>query len=178
MTDDVIATSTAESIIHAPLPAISLSDWVFTLTDSAYQACSKNHIAAAATSTPEGKRLTINVEQVGNLMVHHYVEHVSGRNSCTLISLSQSIGPDIGSVVPVTVVWVLSSAAVDTTTTRFINSVEVHATAAYIEDLKNQGVALDTARAAAQRALNAHNAEETPLFAKDIEQKALSRLWG
>lgn len=74
---------------------------VFTLTDSEYQACSKNHIAAAATFTPEGKRMTINVEQVGNLMVQHYVEDVAERSVCRLVSLSDSIGPDIGSRVKV-----------------------------------------------------------------------------
>lgn len=74
MTDEVIAKSTAEATIRAPLASIDLTEWVFTLTDSEYQACSKNHIAAAATLTPEGKRMSINVERVGNLMVQHYVE--------------------------------------------------------------------------------------------------------
>lgn len=31
---------------------------------------------------------------------------------------------------------------------------------------------------AAQQALAAHNTEETPLFAKDIESKALAKRWG
>ncbi|MFZ0719199.1 MAG: hypothetical protein WAN02_34115, partial [Mycobacterium sp.] len=74
MTDDVIAKSVAEATIHARLAAIDLTEWVFTLTDSEYQACSKNHIAAAVTLTREGKRMSINVENVGNMMVHHYVE--------------------------------------------------------------------------------------------------------
>ena len=73
MTDDVIAKSVAEATIHAPAAAIDLAAWVFTLTDSEYQACSKNHIAAAETLTPEGKRMSINVERVGNLMLQHYV---------------------------------------------------------------------------------------------------------
>jgi hypothetical protein len=57
MTDDVIAKSMAEATIHAPLAAIDLTVWVFTLTDSEYQTCSKNHLAAAVTLTPEGKRM-------------------------------------------------------------------------------------------------------------------------
>jgi hypothetical protein len=52
MTDEVIAKSVAEATIHAPLASIDLSEWVFTLTDGEYQACSKNHIAAAVTRTP------------------------------------------------------------------------------------------------------------------------------
>ena len=84
MTDDVIAKSMAEATIHAPLAAIDLTQWVFTLTDSEYQACSMNHIAAAVTVTPMGKRMSINVEHVGNLMVHHYVEDVAERSRCRL----------------------------------------------------------------------------------------------
>jgi hypothetical protein len=52
MTDEVIAKSVAEATIPAPLASIDLSEWVFTLTDGEYQACSKNHIAAAVTRTP------------------------------------------------------------------------------------------------------------------------------
>ena len=95
MTDEVIAKSVAEATIHAPLASIDLTEWVFTLTDSEYQACSKNHIAAAATLTPEGKRMSINVERVGNLMVQHYVEDIAERSRCRIVSLSDSIGPEL-----------------------------------------------------------------------------------
>jgi hypothetical protein len=47
-----------------------------------------------------------------------------------------------------------------------------------MEALEARGVPLAKAGEAAQQALSAHNAEETPLFAKDIERKALARLWG
>ena len=109
MTDEVIAKSTAEATIHAPLASIDLTEWVFTLTDSEYQACSKNHIAAAVTLTPERRRMSINVENVGNLMVHHYVEDVTERSRSRLVSLSDSIGPDIGSSVKVVVVWMFAA---------------------------------------------------------------------
>lgn len=113
MTDDVIAKSVAEATIHAPLGAIDLTEWVFTLTDSEYQACSKNHIAAAVTLAPEGKRMSINVEHVGNLMVHHYVEDVAQRSRCRLRSLSESIGPNIGSGVKVVVTWMFVADEID-----------------------------------------------------------------
>jgi hypothetical protein len=45
----------------------------------------KNHIAAAASMTPEGKRMSLNVEHVGNLMVQHYVEEISERSHCRLV---------------------------------------------------------------------------------------------
>jgi len=51
MTDQVIAKSVADATIHALFASVDLSEWVFMLTDSDYRACSKNHIAAAATLT-------------------------------------------------------------------------------------------------------------------------------
>ncbi len=134
MTDDVIAQSVAEATIHAPVASIDLTEWVFTLTDSEYQACSHNHIAAAATLTPEGKRMSINVERVGNLMVQHYVEDLAEPNRCRLVSLSDSIGPDISDRVAVVVVWAFTVDAIDSGTTKFTNSVEVRSAPGYLED--------------------------------------------
>jgi hypothetical protein len=139
MTHDVIAKSMAEATIHAPVAAIDLTEWVFTLTDTEYQACSKDHIAA--------------------------------------VSLSESIGPDIGSRVKVVVIWMFTADVIDAGTTRFTNSVEVRSNPGYLEALKKRGVPFATASEAAQHALSAHNAEETPLFAGDIEHKALAERW-
>ncbi len=177
MTNEIIAQSTAEAIVHAPLASIDLTEWVFTLTSSEYQACSKNHIAAAATLSPEGKRMSINVEQVGNLMVQHYVEDIAERSHCRLVSLSDSIGPDIGSRTKVGVIWSFTAEAIDAETTRFTNSVEGRSTPDYLGALERRGVPFAKASEGAQQALTAHNLEETPLFAIDIERKALTKRW-
>src|ERR1700730_18063237 len=125
MTDDIIAHSVAEATIHAPFAAIDLTEWVFSLTDSEYQACSKNHVAAATSVPPDGQSIAINVEHVGNLMVQHYVEDIAERSRCRLVSLSDSVGPDVGSLAKVVVIWSLSAQAIDADTTRFSNSIEV-----------------------------------------------------
>jgi hypothetical protein len=177
MTNQVIAHSTAEATIHAPASAIDLTEWIFTLTDSEYQACSKNHIAAAATFTPEGKRMSINVEHVGNLMVQHYVEDVAERNACRLVSVSDSIGPDIASKGKIVVIWSFAAEAIDDVTTKFTNTVEVRAAPGYLEVLEKRSVPFDKASELVQQAVQAHNAEETPLFAEDIERKALEGRW-
>ena len=177
MADDLIARSVAEATIHAPLAAIDLTEWVFTLTDSDYQACSKNHIAAATSVTSEGKRMSINVERVGNLMVQHYVEDIAERNRCRLVSQSDSIGPDIGSLVKLVVIWSFAAEAIDADTTRFINSVEVHAAPGYRSALEKRGVPFDKASEAASQAVIAHNREETPFFARDIGRKAVANRW-
>jgi hypothetical protein len=178
MTDDVIARAVADATIDAPVAAIDLTEWVFTLKDVEYQACSQNHIAAAATLTPEGKRMSVNVERVGNLMVQHYVEDIAERNRCRLVSLSDSIGPEIGSQVKLVVIWAFTVDAIDSATTKFTNTVEVRSAPGYLEALQKRGVAFADASEAAQRALSAHNAEETPLFARDIQTKALAKRWG
>jgi hypothetical protein len=123
--------------------------------------------------------MSINVENVGNLMVHHYVADVAERrNRCRLKSLSDSIGPDIGSSVKVVVIWMFVADVIDSGTTGFTNSVEVRSAPGYLEALEKRGVPFAKASEAAQQALRAHNAEETPLFARDIEHKALAKRWG
>jgi hypothetical protein len=134
MTDDVIAKSLAEVTIHAPVAAIDLTEWVFILTDSEYQACSKNHVAAGVTPTPGGKRMSINAMFVADV--------------------------------------------IDSGTTRFTNSVEVRSAPGYLEALARRGVPFAKASEAAQQALRAHNAAETPLFPRDTERKALAKRWG
>jgi hypothetical protein len=41
------------------------------------------------------------------------------------------------------------------------------------ESREKSGISFDQMKAAAQRTADAHNAEETPLFAKDVERKAV-----
>ena len=177
MSDELIAKSSAQANISAPLTSIDLTEWVFTLTDSEYQACSRNHIAAASTFTPDGKRMSINVEHVGNLLVQHYIEDVTERSSCRLVSLSDSIGPDIGSRTKVVVIWSFVVEEIDPRTTLFTNTVEVRTAPGYLEALEARGVPFAAASAAAQEAVIEHNNEETPLFARDIEGKALAGRW-
>lgn len=177
MTDQIIAQSVAEAAIAAPLHSINLVEWVFTLTDSEYQACSAHHIAAAATQTPNGKRMSINVEQIGNLLVQHYVEEIAEPNHCRLVSESDSIGPSIDAHAKVRVVWEFWAEAISNEHTKFINRTEAHVLPGYLEALEKRGIPFEKASQAAEAAMTAHNAEETPLFARDIERKASAGRW-
>jgi hypothetical protein len=173
----VMADSRMDAIIHAPFANIDLTAWVFGLTDQDYQACSKDHIAAAASLTPDGKRMSINVERIGSLIIQHYVEDISERRHCRLRSLSDTFGPDINARGQVQVLWEFFIEPVDGTTTRFTNRVEVKAVTEFDETLRRQGATLEQAQQRAQNVLVPHNAEETLLFAKDIERKALEGRW-
>jgi hypothetical protein len=158
-----------------------LTAWTVTPAAWSYlndvTACSKNHVPAAATVTTEGKRMSINVERVGNLMVQHYVEDVAERSTCSLVSLSDSIGPNIASRVKVVVIWLFTAEAIDSETTKFTNTVEVRTAPGYLEALDERGVPFEKASELTQQAVRARNAEETPLFAKHIERKAVAGRW-
>ena len=173
----VMADSRTDALINAPCETIDLAEWVFGLTDKEYQACSKDHIAAAASLARDGKRMSINVERIGSLIVQHYVEDIAKRGHCRLISLSDSFGPQVSIRGQVGVMWEFFVEPIDAMTTKFTNHVEVKAVASYEEALQRQGVTLEQARQRAQSVLAPHNAEETLLFAKDIELKALLGRW-
>jgi hypothetical protein len=173
----VMADSRIEALINAPFQSIDLADWVFGLTDKEYQACSKDHIAAAASATPGGKRMSINVERIGRLIVQHYVEEISLRDHCRLVSISDAFGPAVTDHGQIGVLWEFFIEPIGAKTTRFSNHVEVSAAADYEETLRRQGSSLANARQRMQSVLAPHNAEDTPLFAKDIERKAQEGRW-
>ncbi len=79
---ELLAESEYTSSIDAPIEAIDLTTWVFTLADDEYQRCSQAHVAAGASTDPAGKRISINVEKVGNLIISHYNEDVSKKDHC------------------------------------------------------------------------------------------------
>ena len=173
----ILADATLDVTINAPVDSIDLTDWVFGITDAEYQACSVNHIAAAATRTADGKRMSINIERVGRLIVEHYVEDIADRAHCRLISVSEAFGPGVDDRGQLGVLWEFSIEAVDDTTTTFTNHVQVSAVAGFEESLRQQGATLEQVQQRTAAALVPHNAEETPLFAKDIERKALAGRW-
>ncbi|SMG59510.1 hypothetical protein [Paraburkholderia susongensis] len=175
--DGLIATSVVEATIHAPIGRIDLTEWVFTLTDAEYQACSTAHIAGGSTLHVDGKRMSVNVEHVGNLMIQHYVEDISERSHCRLVSVSDSIGPTIDDRTKVIVIWEFIAEAVDAMTTKFMNRIELHVAPGYLDALKKRGITLEQARAFAGKAISLHNSEEAPLYGKDIERKAIAGRW-
>ena len=77
MDDSMIMESSFSATINAPIEDIDIPSWCFTLQDTEYQACSPAHCAAGATATPDGRRMSINVEVIGGTtLVQHYVEEV------------------------------------------------------------------------------------------------------
>ena len=57
----VLADTRATHLVNPPLVSVDLPEWLFSLSDTAYRACSPARIAEGASRTDDGKRMSINV---------------------------------------------------------------------------------------------------------------------
>jgi len=174
MDDSTLVDSSVSATIHAPFENIDIPSWCFTLAEAEYQACSPAHCSAGTTTSPDGRRMSINVEIIGgSLMVQHYVEDIAERDHLRLVSESDVFTPT--GRVKIAVIWDLQVKRVDDTTCEFTNTVRSSATPQLLEFLGKQGIPFDVFRAARRPMSEAHNRQETPLFAKSIERHAMTR---
>ena len=173
MEDDEIVDSSFTATINAPVERIDLPRWCFSLSEREYQGCSPAHVAAGATTTPDGRRMSINVEVIGgSLMVQHYVEVLGRRAHLILESISDVFAPAGRSTIHVR--WEMSVKAIDDGRCELTNHVRTKATEEFRKFLDRQGIPLDVFRAQRQPMSIAHNRGETPLFAASIERAALA----
>ena len=118
--------------------------------------------------------MSLNVENIGgNLMVQHYVEDVGEKHHVRLLSTSDVITPT--GRTKSGVVWELSVKRIDADRCELTNHVIGKTTPEYWESLGKSGIPFEVARQAQDTASAAHNSQETPLFAKSIERKALAK---
>ncbi len=174
---DILADSTTIALIDAPAESIDLTTWLFTLKDNEYQACSPDHLAAGSSLSEDGNRKSLNVEVIaGNLLVQHYLEDISLREHCRVNSISDSFSPAGRTTLGIT--WELTVRKISDKQSELSNRVIVRLTGDFADLLAKANITdlgpikLNMAQNAA-----AHNQGETPLFAKDIERKALAGAW-
>jgi len=173
--DRTLSLSTVIATIHAPIEQVNIADWLLHLADSEYQRCAEAHIAAGASTTDDGRPMSINVERIGDaLVVQHYVAEIRGSHFCRMVSISDSISP--AGRTKLQVVWELSVKKIDELSCEYTNHIHSTAIDETLDFLKKHNIAFQTARDARQRASHVHNQEETPKFAKSIERRALSEL--
>lgn len=170
-----LSNSTCSHIINAPIEKVDIADWLFNLPEAEYQrCCPPDHISCGATSTDDGRRMSINVEMIGRtLMIQHYVAEVATPSFCRMISVSDAFtqyGPT-----RVQVIWTLSVKRVDDQTCEYTNSVVAHPTAEFMKFIAGRKMTFEDAAAARQRDGGDHNRRETPLFAASLERKARKR---
>jgi hypothetical protein len=59
MTDRILSHSSFSHIVDVPIERVDISDWLFNLPEAEYQrCCPPDHIAAGATSTDNGRRMS------------------------------------------------------------------------------------------------------------------------
>src|SRR5271155_3679822 len=127
MSDDrTLSQSTVTATIQAPIEKVNIADWLLHLPDAEYQRCSTAHIAGGASTSDDGRLMSINVETIGDaFVVQHYVAEVKEPHFCRLVSISDSISP-VGRT-KLQVVWELSAKKIDEQTSEYTN--HIHSTA-------------------------------------------------
>ncbi len=173
--DTILSQSAYSAEIGVPLEKIDIADWLFNLPEAEYlRCCPPDHIAAGVTWTDDGRRMSINVEQIGSgLVVQHYVAEVAEPTYCRMNSISDVFTAN--GRTQVNVVWELIAEKIDDSRTRYTNKVTAHPTDAFMRFIEYHGVAYEGAAAARQAAGGDHNSRETPLFAASIARRALSK---
>lgn len=174
MEDNTLISSSVSATINAPIEKIDITSWCLTLPEAEYQSCSPAHCTAGATMSPDGRRMSINVEIIGgNVMVQHYVEEIGRPDHLKLVSDSDLFLP-IGRA-RMHVIWELKVNKIDNQTCEFTNTIYSSPTQELIEFLGKQGIPLEVFFAPFRPLAEAHNRVESPHFAKSIERHALAR---
>ena len=175
MEEHVIVDSSFSASINAPLERIDLPAWCFSLPDVEYQGCSPAHVATGATTTRDGRRMAINVEVIGGvLMVQHFVETVGEKPHLVLKSVSDLFTP--AGRTKINVMWELSVKPLDAGRCELTNRVRTWATSEFWDFLAQQGIPFDVFCAQRQPMSIAHNKHETGGFAASIERYALRKM--
>ena len=168
MKDKTLVKSSFSATINAPIEKVDIPSWCFTLPESEYQSCSPAHCSAGATTAPDGRRMSINVEILGgSLMVQHYIEEIGQPDHLRLVSSSDVFTPT--GRTKIGVIWDLSVKKIDDRTCEFTNMVHSSATPELMDFLGKQGIPWEVFKTARKPISEAHNRQETPLFAKSIE---------
>ena len=175
-TKRTLAHTIPKAEIIAPTGFIDLTDWLFHVDEWDYKACtptSHAHKSAAFTHAPDGRRMSINVEDFGQaLVVEHYVEDISEKLHCKVASISDVlIGREYTTV---EAVWEITAKPLEGDRHEFINNCGIYTTPEYDAYLVKHGKSYESARDEFQKALEAHCAEETPYFAASIQRRVLS----
>lgn len=172
--DLVLSQSAFSHVIDVPHDQVNIADWLFSLPDAEYQRCAPpDHIAAGATWTDDGKRMSINVEMIGSgLVVQHYVGEVTDKDYCRMVSISDVFTPK--GRTKVQVIWELSAKAFESGKTEYTNRVTSHPTDDFLSFIEANGTSFEQAAKDRQDASGDHNRRETPLFAESIARAAIA----
>jgi hypothetical protein len=174
--DKILSKSAYSHVIQVPIEKVDIADWLFNLPEAEYQrCCSPDHISAGASFTDDGRRMSINVEVIGQtLMVQHYIAETASPHLCRMVSTSDAFTPN--GRTRVQVIWTLSVNRIDDHSCNYTNSVEAHPTEAFMAFIAEHDITFEQAAEARQRDGGDHNRRETPLFAESIARRSDARI--
>lgn len=168
MSGTLLVDSQTTAFIPLELERIDLTEWLFTLSDADYRRCSMQHFAGGTSRADDGRRMSIKIERIGQtLLFEHYGEDISEAHHCRVVSLSDFLNDRLGQAT-INVTWELLVQPADRGGVTFTNRVLAHTTDALEELLDAAGVSVEMVHDSMQQNAAAHNAEETPLFARNI----------
>ena len=171
MSDRQMSDSSYSHVIDIDAGKVDIADWLFNLPDAEYQRCSPDHIAAGASWTDDGRRMSINVETIGgSLVIQHYVAEVAEPDYCKMVSISDVMAA-YGRT-KVQVIWELSVKPIDAGRCEYTNHVRAFATDEFLAYCEKNNIDFADAAKARQEASSNHNKGETPLFAESIARHA------
>ncbi len=169
-----LGEATTQAKIYASMDDINISEWLFGLTAEDYAACAEGHQSAAQGVLPSGKRVSMNVEYVaGFFMVQHYVETISEKDRVLTISPNTLLWLDDEKYIQLEITWELQLEKIDEASCMLYCKV----TSASDEQFIKASHQLTKGMDPSQTPFQLHIEEETPLFANDIERKALEGMW-
>lgn len=170
--DLILSQSAFSHVIDVDYDTVDIAQWLFALPDAEYQRCAPpDHIAAGATWTDDGKRMSINVEMIGSgLVVQHYVGEVTEPGYCKMVSISDVFTPH--GRTKVQVIWELKAKRLADGKTEYTNAVTSHPTDDFLAFIEKNGLTFEQAAKDRQSASGDHNRRETPLFAESIARAA------
>jgi hypothetical protein len=175
MPDRTLSHAVFTAPMDVPIEKVDIADWLFHLPSPEYQRCAPpDHIAAGATTTDDGRPMSINVETIGDsLVVQQYIGEVTTPTYCRMVSQSDTFTPR--GRTKVQVVWELSATRVDDTTSEYRNVVTATATDEFLTFIAEHGVSFEDAAKARSAASTDHCSRETPLYARSIAAHARAR---
>jgi hypothetical protein len=170
-----LSDSSFSHVLDISADRIDIADWLFNLPNDEYKrCCPPDHIAVGTTSTDDGKRMSINVERIGEtLMIQQYVAEIAEKHHCRMVSTSDAFSAN--GRTRVQIIWDLSIKPIDANHCEYTNSVVAHPTAEFMDFIKEHKISFEQAASARQAAGGDHNRRETPLFAESMKRKALAR---
>jgi len=151
---------------------VDVAAWMSHLTPEEYVRCAPQHHGSVQAAVADGRPVFVSAETIdGNFMVHQYVADVRSRTHVQAVSAASQIWLANGEPVPMRVTWDVRVEAVSAVASRLVCDILV--------ETADQVLVARVAQRPANvpNPVQVHCSFETPLFAADLERKALRGLY-